>query len=269
VGHRQQQEGDDVTATDINVAESIGRQLVDEDGDKIGEVKDIYLDEATGRPEWFAVKTGLFGTRLSFVPTAGAFWDDDRLAVPYNKARVKDAPHVEPDGRLSQEEEATLYRHYGLGYGEQRSDTGLPEGGKSRGEATTTGRRSDDAMTRSEEELVAGKRSQAAGTVRLVKYVETEHRTVTIPVMRERAKLVTEPITDANRDEAMRGPEISEGVHEETLYEEEPVVEKRAVPKERVRLEKEAETEQREVGADLRKEQIRTEGEVDERSKRR
>jgi len=257
-----------LTTTDLNVTECIGRELIDESGDKIGEIKDVYLDDQTRRPEWFAVKTGLFGTRVSFVPTTDAFWDDDRLSVPYSKAQVKDAPHAEADGSLSEEEEATLYRHYGVRYGKERSNTGLPEGRRSGNETAQTGRSSDAAMTRSEEELVAGKQKEAAGTARLVKYVETEHRTVTIPVQRERARLVTEPITDANRDEALRGPDIRENVHEETLYEEEPVVGKRTVPKERVRLEKESETEEREVGADLRKEQVRTEGDVDERSRR-
>jgi stress response protein YsnF len=257
-----------VTATDLNVTDCIGRQLVDDNGDKIGEIKDVYLDDATNQPEWFAVKTGLFGTRQSFVPTADAFWDGDNLAVPYSKAQVKDAPHVEPDGRLSEDEEATLYRHYGIGFGTERSATGLPQSGTGRQDTYATGRRSDAAMTRSEEELVTGKRKEASGTARLVKYVETEHRMITVPIRRERAKLVTEPITDANRDEAVRGPDIRENVHEETLYEEEPVVEKRTVPKERVRLEKDAETEPREVGADLRKEKIRTEGEVDDRTRR-
>jgi stress response protein YsnF len=259
-----------MTQFDVPVDSVIGQKLVDTDGDKIGGIDDVYMDADTGRPEWFAVKTGLFGTRLSFVPTANAYRTDDGFAVPYTKDQVKDAPRCEPEGALSQDEEAMLYEHYGLRYGEQHSSSVLPEGetGKT-GRGTSTGGTSDAAMTRSEEELVAGKRQQATGRARLVKYVETEHRNVTVPIQRERAKLVTEPITDANRDQAMGGPDISEGVHEETLYEEEPVVEKRAVPKERVRLEKDSEVEEREVGADLRKEKIRTEGEVDESSKRR
>jgi stress response protein YsnF len=242
----------------MTVDECVGRTLVAPDGQKIGEIREVYLDDDTKQPEWFAVKTGLFGTRLSFVPVAQASWHEDDIAVPYDKSKVKDAPNAEADGQLSEEEEASLYRHYGLGYGEDRSDSGLPQNERG-GRSDTT----DSAMTRSEEELVAGKRSREAGRVRLVKYVETEHRTVTVPIRRERAKLVTEPITEANRDAAMRGPEISEGVHEETLMEEEPVVETRSVPKERVRLEKESETDEREVAADLRKERITTEGDVE------
>jgi stress response protein YsnF len=260
-----------MTQFDVPVDSVIGQKLVDTDGDKIGGIEDVYMDAQTGRPEWFAVKTGLFGTRVSFVPTVNAYRADDGFAVPYTKSHVKDAPRCEPDGALSEDEEATLYDHYGLRYSEQRSSSGLPEGQTGRstyGKSASAGGTSDAAMTRSEEELVAGKRQQATGRARLVKYVETEHRNVTVPIQRERARLVTEPITGENRDEAMSGADIRDNVHEETLYEEEPVVEKRAVPKERVRLEKDTDVEEREVGADLRKEKIRTEGDVDERTKR-
>jgi len=70
-----------------------------------------------------------------------------------------------------------------------------------------------------------------------------------------------EPITAANVDDATAGPEISEQEQEVVLHEEEPVVSKRAVPKERVRLEKETVTSEEQVSADLRKEQIEAEGE--------
>jgi uncharacterized protein (TIGR02271 family) len=250
----------------LTVDQCIGRSLLDADGERIGKVEDVYLDNQTGQPEWFAVKTGWFGSRISFVPIQGASTEADDLSVPYSKSQVKDAPNAEADGQLSQEEEAQLYAHYGVGYSERRSDSGLPEGGPASKGDTSKG---DRAMTRSEEELVAGKRKEAKGQARLVKYVETEHVNITVPVMREKAKLVTEPITDANRDEALSGKDIKEGVHEETLYEEEPVVEKRTVPKERVRLEKETVTDEEQVEGEVRKERIRTEGDVDETDRRR
>jgi stress response protein YsnF len=59
----------------------------------------------------------------------------------------------------------------------------------------------------------------------------------------------------------MSGPEISESEHEVVLHEEQPVTEKRTVPKERVRLDKEVQTDEREVSDTVRKEQL----EVDER----
>src|SRR5215210_8231894 len=119
-----------MTQTDTRIADCIGQDLVGGDGQRIGEIKDIYMDEDTGQPEWFAVSTGWFGKRLSFVPIQGAGWTDGAISVSFDKARVKDAPHAEPDGQLTQDEEAALYAHYGIAYGERRSSSGLPEGGQ-------------------------------------------------------------------------------------------------------------------------------------------
>ena len=75
-----------------------------------------------------------------------------------------------------------------------------------------------------------------------------------------------EPITEANIDKAMSGPEIKEDVHEVSVMEEEAVAAKETVPKERVRLEKEIVTEEAQVDADLRKERVETEAEPPRRS---
>lgn len=83
-----------------------GRTLMGSDGDKIGKIADVYLDDETGNPEWLAVTTGLFGSRVSFVPLAQASSAGDDVTAPYSKEQVKDAPNAEADGRLSQEEEA-------------------------------------------------------------------------------------------------------------------------------------------------------------------
>jgi uncharacterized protein (TIGR02271 family) len=111
-------------------------------------------------------------------------------------------------------------------------------------------------MTRSEEELRVGTAQRERGRVRLRKYVTTEQVQRTVPVRREKARLEREPISDANLDAATSGPDISEAEHEVILREEEPVVEKRVVPRERVRLDKETVTDQERVAEELRKEQI-------------
>ena len=104
-----------------NINDVIGRTVYGSDGDKIGEVGQVYLDDETGRPEWATVRTGLFGTKESFVPLAQSSQTDDGLTVPYDKSTVKDAPRVDADqGHLSQSEEAELYRHYGLEYSESQ-----------------------------------------------------------------------------------------------------------------------------------------------------
>ena len=124
-------------------------------------------------------------------------------------------------------------------------------------------------MTRSEEELRVGKTSRESGRARLRKYVVTEQVEQTVPVQREEVRVEREPITDANVGDAKSGPAISEEEHEVVLHEEEEVVvEKRAVPKERVRLDKDTVTEGQTVSEQVRKEQIEAEGTGDDQHRR-
>jgi uncharacterized protein (TIGR02271 family) len=242
-----------------------GATMVDRDGDRIGTIESIYVDDQTGQPEWALVNTGLFGTRSTFVPIAQASASGDQVQVPVEKQRVKDAPNIDPDGHLSEQEEQELWRHYGLDYdtsdaGTDRAatykdrDTGRDSVGRDVSGPTT-----DEAMTRSEEELRVGTQTRERGRARLRKYVVTEDQQVTVPVQREQVRVEREPITDANLDAATSGPAISEEEHEVTLREEQVVVDKRAVPKERVRLDTETVTEERQVAEEVRKEQIEVE----------
>jgi uncharacterized protein (TIGR02271 family) len=254
-----------------------GRTMVDLAGDKLGTIDAIYLDDETGQPEWATVTSGLFTATTAFVPLAQAQDTGDSVQVPYDKDQVKNAPTMQADGNLSQDEEAELYRHYGLDYSQHRSDSGLPAGERDRDRdgiddhvqdtavgRDTSGPTTDDAMTRSEEELRVGTQTRERGRARLRKYVTTEQQTVTVPVSREEVRVEREPITDANIDDATSGPAISEEDHEVTLREETPVVEKRAVPRERVRLDTETVTDERQVSEEVRKEQIQVDGDQDQ-----
>jgi uncharacterized protein (TIGR02271 family) len=245
----------------------VGHTLVDQDGDKIGKIADIYADDATGQPEWIAVDTGRFGTKISFVPLSGASAEGDDLKVPFGKSQVSDAPKAEADGHLSQDEEQSLYSYYGLDYGQGWSDRDYQGGMTDQTQNDvgdvghdTSGPTSDDAMTRSEEELRVGTENREAGRVRLRKYVVTEQQTQTVPVSHEEVRIEREPITDENVGAALDGPDISEEEHEVVLHEERPVVAKETVAKERVRLDTETVTEQAEVSEEVRKERIDTDG---------
>lgn len=88
--------------------------VVTGEGDKVGTVGVVYLDDADDRPSWVTVHTGLFGTRESFVPLEGAFVQGRDLVVAYPRDLIRHAPSVDRDGHLSPEDEAALYRHYGL-----------------------------------------------------------------------------------------------------------------------------------------------------------
>ncbi len=260
--------------TQEQVSEVIGQPVLGADGEKVGDVGQVYLDDETNRPEWVTVRTGLFGTKETFVPIAQASMAGGGLTVPYTKDVIKGAPGVEAEGHLSKEEEAQLYRHYGLDYGDARSDSGLPEGRSRTGETDvydqkqgrgseghdTSGANTDQAMTRSEERLHVGTEQRETGKVRLRKHIVTEQKSVTVPVQREEVRLEREPITDGNRDQAMAGGDLTEEEHEVTLHEERPVVQKEAVPVERVKLAKEATTEHVEVNEEVRKEEIVTDG---------
>jgi uncharacterized protein (TIGR02271 family) len=287
----------------------IGADVYDADGDKIGTASEVFLDDQSGNPEWVTVKTGLFGTKETFVPIRDADLTENGVRVPVSKAAVKDAPKIDAEGHLSPQEEQELYRHYGLGMGTGTtgrtgtdtttsglrdtdtrttgrtdttsagfSDTGTSDTSRTGRDATgldddvnrhgtvghdTSGPTTDDAMTRSEEQLRVGTTSEEVGRARLRKYVVTENVSTTVPVSREEVRVEREPITDGNVGSALDGPAISEEEHEVTLHAERPVVEKEAVPVERVRLDKETVTDQVTVDETVRKEQIDTDGDDD------
>ncbi|MBP2401757.1 PRC-barrel domain protein [Streptomyces netropsis] len=99
--------------TDIDPRSLIGRKAFDRNGARIGTVDEVYLDDATGEPEWAAVRTGLF-SRDAFVPLEPSRVEDDALRIPYDRALIKDAPDFGVGRHLSPEQELQLYHHYGL-----------------------------------------------------------------------------------------------------------------------------------------------------------
>jgi uncharacterized protein (TIGR02271 family) len=184
---------------------------------------------------------------------------------------VKDAPNVSTDGHLSPEEEQQLYRYYNLGDDTGRTGTVEQDStaGRDRrdlaGESDVEGRdtsgpTTDKAMTRSEEQLRVGTESREAGSARLRKHIVTENVSTTVPVSHEEVTLHREPITEANRGDAMSGGDLTEEEHEVTLREERAVVDKDVVPVERVRLGTETHTDQQQVDEAVRKEVIETDG---------
>src|SRR5215204_6479070 len=112
------------------ISRVIGQDVYDESGEKIGSASEVYLDDETGQPEWVTVKTGLFGTKESFVPIRDADLTNDGVRVRVSKDKVKGAPQIDTDGHLSPQEEEELYRYYGLG--------GSYTGTETRGYETTT-----------------------------------------------------------------------------------------------------------------------------------
>ena len=282
----------------VNVSdprELSGATVTGSHGEKLGKVDTVYLDNETERPEWAAVKTGLFGSHVSLVPLASAQYQGGSLQVPFTKDDVQHAPHHDPGQELSVEQEKQLFDHYGIAYGGDSATArteATPTGGEQDGDSSastvgatgrethdqsqqpqgerrtgqqehpggvghdTSGPTTDEAMTRSEEELRVGTETRERGRARLRKYVVTEQQTQTVPVSREEVRVEREPITEQNAPAAHDGPAISEEEHEVVLHEERPVVGKETVAKERVRMDTETQRSEEQVSDEVRKEQI-------------
>ena len=235
-----------------------GGKVVGTDGDSIGAIGTVYVDDADGRLTWVTVKTGWFGANESFVPLDDATLDGDTVTVPYDKATVKDAPNHAVDASLSPDEEADLYRFYGVeGHAVPAATTTgttaqVADVEASSAPHTPADTAGDGYITRSEENLRVGTRAVEAGRARLKKYVVTEQQTVTVPVSHEEVTLVREPIAAGTVTDAV----IGDDAVEVTLMRDEVVVDTQAVAVERIRLDTETVTEQREVTESVRKEQI-------------
>jgi hypothetical protein len=173
-------------------------------GERIGEIKQVYLDNESGEPNWVTVKTGLFGMQESFVPLAQAEVSGADVTVPYDKETVKNAPRLDAGGTLTPEEEKRLYSYYFSAVTVQadvdtdrdtdRSDEGVSSGPGVKERIAGAFDRDDDERRdaslgddRTDDDQV----DTGAGGSRLRRYVVTEK---VVPVSREEV-----PVDDADR----------------------------------------------------------------------
>lgn len=210
-----------------------GRQVVDLDGRYVGVVDEIYLDDAGNPTRWAVLDTGVGSQPRSFFPLTGADLDGDQIRLSHTRDQVMAAAAIEPAGELTAKEEQRLELLYGL------ADT--------------------YDMVRSEEELRVGTEVRPGGRVRLRKVIVTEDVTFTVTLRREELRL--EPVADPAAAAAPAGTpavldESGDALYEVTLYEEEPVVQKRVVPRERISLRKVVLNEERTVTDRLRSERV-------------
>jgi PRC-barrel domain/Domain of unknown function (DUF2382) len=154
-----------------------GRPVLDRGGEKVGTLGEIYLDDATDRPAYAGVSTGLFKRRESVVPLAEAQETPDGIRLPYTAERIKEAPNVDPDVALDDDEQSRLREHYG-----ERSQIMSGDDGP------------EAEMVRSEEQVEFGVApAQPRERVRLKKYTVTEHVEKTVPVRREEIRVEHDP----------------------------------------------------------------------------
>lgn len=263
------------------------------DGDKIGSVGQVYLDDVTNEPTFVTVKTGLFGARETFVPLQQAQTTADGITVPFEKSFVKDAPNVDADGSLTPEEEQRIYEYYSMEYsaadydGDVRRDDVRTDAGAAgvagtagvagvadrRDEAVVDGDRRDvadhdrrdvtdaDSVVVKDEQLNVGTERRASGRVRLRKQAYTTTETVEVPVTREEVVVERESV-DPNSAEARTAGR--DGDVEVTTYEETPVVNK-TVDAEKVSLGKRQVQDTETVTEEVRHEDVKVDGDATDR----
>jgi stress response protein YsnF len=257
--------------------------VVDQDAATVGTITAFYLDRATGLPTWALVHTGWFADAQTFVPLTHAVESNQEIRVPYPKAFIQQAPRIQAHQELSPDDEVVLSAYYGLDdhrgavadrrLGAEPAVTGAAGVSTASAEPAARPSRAGPAgpsvprlaaqgpveVVRSEEELQVGVRRRLR-RLRLRKYVVTEYLTRTIPVRREEVRLEelatpAEPVGEPDDQGAVQAAG-AQALLEVVLHREEPVIQLRVVPAERVRLFKDVVTEQRNITKDIRKEQV-------------
>ncbi|MGB3633118.1 MAG: PRC and DUF2382 domain-containing protein [Rubrobacteraceae bacterium] len=252
-----------------------GYQVNDRDGEKIGKVDDLFVDE-DNEAEYIGVKMGLLGMNSTLVPMDACRVDESEqtITVSAEKSHVQDGPDFNDDEAISPDFERRVRSHYGLeghdgesdrsGYGAYYSDDDDDVVSETSGRSETsesTGTDDDELrVQRTEEELRAGTREREAGGVNVRKRVRTDKEQVTVPKKREEVSVERVPVDEESADAEIGDDEISVPV-----VEEEVVIEKKAVVKEELRIKKDTVEEEEVIEEDVRKEEI----DVDDTSKRR
>jgi len=274
-----------------DAAQVFGYDVTDSDGNKIGSVDNVWVDDATSELEFVGVKTGWFMGKTHVIPVANAQISGNSIQVPFSEDQIKGAPHFDGDEELSPEQEDEIYGYYGEDRSTAASPTGLPAGGTTgfvdntnnledtdntdsgtyatsdagsndyatanADNANYTGNNSgDETMTLHQEQLQADKRQVEAGRVRLRKVVRTEHQEVPVDLRREEVQIERVPASgDTTDDSAFQEQEI-----EVPVMREEAVVGTTTQATEQVRLNKSVTTDTENVGGDVRREDVVTDG---------
>jgi uncharacterized protein (TIGR02271 family) len=262
-------------------------EVYDRNGDKIGKVDDLFVDE-NEQPEYIGVKMGflgLEGTSLIPIELARVNENDRRIEVSVDKAQVKEGPSFNDDEDITTDYEKRVYSHYGLqrtqtdgergGYGEYYGDEtdersgevgpGMRMGDTETGEFRGHGREQEGVnqpgddlededelrVQRSEEELRAGTREREAGKINVRKRVRTDREQVRVPKRREEVSVERVPV-----NEERSGAEIGDDEVSVPVVEEEVVVDKQPVVKEELRIRKDSVQDEEVVEEDVRKEEV-------------
>ncbi len=264
-----------------------GYEVYDPNGEKIGKVDDLFVDE-NDQPEYIGVKMGFLGMSSTLIPWEIATVDenDRRIEVSVEKSKAKDGPAFDDDREITPEYENEVRSYYGLqntqggseergAYGEYYGEEtdresgerhpgiamGDREGGEFREHSVSeegVNESGDDLededelrVQRSEEELRAGTREREAGGMNVRKRVRTDREQVRVPKKREEVSVERVVV-----DEEGTGTEIGDDEVSVPVVEEEVVTEKRPVVKEELRVRKDVVEDEEVVEEDVRKEEV-------------
>jgi uncharacterized protein (TIGR02271 family) len=285
-----EQRSDRFTAIEDQYA---GYSVVDQSGEKIGKVDDLFVDESD-QPEYIGVKMGFLGTRSTLIPWEAVSSTDDEgraITVATDKATAKDGPVFDDDREITPEFENEVYSYYGLqqddsteergsyadysssdpgavGPGMREGDTetgefrGHSEGDEGVAQSGGSDLEDEDELRvqRTEEELAAGTREREAGQLKVRKRVRTDRETIEVPTRHEEVSVERVPV-EGEASEA----EIGEDEVVVPVTEEEVVVGKRAVAKEEVRIRKDVVSDTETVEEDVRREEVEVEDDTERR----
>lgn len=264
--------GDGFTAIEDRYS---GYTVYDNDGDKIGKVDDLFLDEQD-QPEYIGVKMGFLGTRSTLIPMEIATTDEanSSINISADKETVKNGPSFDDDREITPEYEQEVHSYYGLTrsagsegsgsyggyYGEEAETATTTEttGATTTGSAADVDDRDELRVQRSEEELRAGTREREAGAMRVRKRVRTDRERIEVPVKHEEVSVERVPLSGEASEAEIGEDEVSVPVTEEEV-----VVDKRAVAKEEIRLRKDVVEDTEVVEEDVRREEIDVEDATD------
>jgi uncharacterized protein (TIGR02271 family) len=235
----------------------IGTPVTDAAGRRYGRLYELFIGRTTGQPEFGIISLDEEANERVVVPLAGAYQQDDgTLLLGVDPERVIGAPRVKRDvDKIPAEAGELILDYFGLS-----SSTASPPSFHEQTERGLVDADSDEAPTeviRSEEQLSVGTRAVATERVRVRKRVVTEDVTITVSLRREELVLEREAIEDGDTPAPAEFPLAEEGSEVDfVLHAEEPVVAKRVVPVERVRLHREVSAEEQQITESVRKELV-------------
>ena len=234
----------------------LGLPVADPAGRRFGRLDELFVGRTSGRPEFGNVVLGDEtdgGRERIAVPLQGATRRADTLELPLEADRVHSAPRVQAEvDEIPAEAGRLILEHFGMDPDPAEATTSAMAPVEGAGAAP-----GDTEVVRSEEQLSVETRMRPAERVRVRKAVTTEDVTITVALRREELIIEREPLAEGapglpGTETAFTGEEPVDFV----LHAEEPVVTKRVVPVERVRLRRNTIVEEERITDTVRKEHV-------------